>query len=260
MDGRAFCRSRGAGACYIHHMDNTDKFLESLSFDHEGLSRQFMSLSSFFNILIASAVGFMILAVYLASSGRERRDKNLYMVIPILSVLMAVIMRVEGTQALAFLGILGILSVIRFRSEITDQRGVTFILFAVIEGVIVGVNAYLLAALAWLVVSGSILIGRYAFSNKVSYRLVARFKLESQETSLDAIRGWLDGGAIACSFTGLAASSDHSEKKDSWEESCRAEYALFPRDEAAWIGRIPEFVASMRQRGIEVEVKRLNAG
>jgi hypothetical protein len=107
---------------------------------------------------------------------------------------------------------------------------ITFL--SVLMAVIMRVNAYFLAALEWLVVNGSILIGRYAFNNKVSYRLVARFKLESQVTSLDAIRGWLEGGVIACSFTGLAASSDHPEKKDSWEESCGAEYALFPRDEA----------------------------
>jgi|GEM_PF-1251490 len=241
-------------------MDNTDKFLESLSFDPEGLSRQFMSLSSFVNILIASGVGFLILAIYLASSERERRDKNLYMVIPILSVLMAVIMRVDGTQAMAFIGILGILSVIRFRSEITDQRGVTFILFAVIEGVIVGVNAYLLAALAWIVVSGSILIGRYLFSHKISYRLVARFPAGVQATARRDIREWLDGRGIPATFTAFSASSDHSEKSMTWDESYKAEFALFPKEEEAWLTMLPELIVAMRERGIEVEVKRQDAG
>jgi hypothetical protein len=156
-------------------MDNYDKFMESLSLDPEGLSRQLMSFSSFFNILIACVMGFLILSIYFASSSRDRRDHNLFLVIPLLSVLMAVMMRIDGSHVISFFGIFGILSIIRFRSDITDQRGITFILFAVIEGVIVGVNAYLLALVAWVVVSAAILVARFAFQESACYRLVLRF-------------------------------------------------------------------------------------
>lgn len=241
-------------------MDRYDKFLEALSLDVEGLGEQFMSLSSFANILFASAMGFLVLAVYLASSGRERRDKNLYMVIPVLSALMAVMMRVDGSQAVSFLGIFGILSVVRFRSDITDQKGITFILFAVIEGVIVGVNAYLLALLAWAVVGAAILTGRYLFGRRRSYRLVLRYPRERHGSAGPEALAWLGARGIPSTFTGFSASVEYSEKSKSWEERYKAEFMLFPKDEASMLGSLPEYLDEMKGMGIEAELKRQEGG
>jgi hypothetical protein len=237
-------------------MDTFDKFLESLSLDPDGLTRQFMNLSAFFNIVAASIMGFMVLAIYLASSGRAKRDRNLYMVIPVLAVLMAVVMRVEGSQALAFFGIFGILSVIRFRSEITDQKGVTFILFAVIEGVIVGVNAYVLAILAWLIVSGSILIGRYFMRRSPTYRLVLRYPSVDLEEARAEASAWFGEHGILCAFAGLGASSRPAGRSGKPKEGCKAEFLLSPASESALLGLVPAFMAAMRERGIEAELKR----
>jgi hypothetical protein len=241
-------------------MDQYDKFLESLSLDPDGLGKQFMSLSSFVNILIASVMGFLVLAVYLASSGREKRDKNLYMVIPVLSVLMAVMMRIDGPQAISFLGVFGILSIIRFRSDITDQKGITFILFAVIEGVIVGVNAYLLALLAWGVVSGAILIGRYLFGHRASYRLVLRYPRELQDSARSEACSWFETKGIKTTFTGFNVSTEYSEKSKSWDERYKAEFILFPKEEAALLAMVYEFLDEMQNRGIEAELRRQEAG
>jgi hypothetical protein len=240
-------------------MDNTEKFLESLSLDPDSLARQFMSFSAFVNILLASAMGFMILAVYLASSPRERRDGNLSTVIPLLCVLMAVVMRIEGTQVLSFFGIFGILSVVRFRSDITDQKGITFILFAVIEGVIIGVNAYLLSLLAWIVVSGAILLGRYLLGGKTSYRLVARLPKGDGAAQRAEILAWLDARGVSASLSGFSAASEYSAKGERWDDEYKAEFALFPKDEGAFIPAIPEFIEAMRSKGIQVDLKRRDA-
>lgn len=237
-------------------MDNYDKFLESLSLDANGLSMQFMSFSAFFNILLASVMGFLVLSIYLASSGRANRDKNLYLVIPLLSVLMAVMMRIDGPQAISFFGIFGIMSIIRFRSDITDQKGITFILFSVIEGVIVGVNAYLLAFLAWIVVSGAILIGRYLFGNRVSYRLVLRYPGQLPAGAREDIPAWFKARDIAASLTGLNLSSELSGKSRLWEEDAKAEFVLFPKSEASLLDLMPSFMDAMRERGIGAEIKR----
>ena len=241
-------------------MDNYDKFLESLSLDPDGLSQQFMSFSAFFNIIAACIVGFLVLAVYFASSGREKRDRNLYMVIPLLAVLMAVMMRLDGSHVISFFGIFGILSIIRFRSDITDQKGITFILFAVIEGVIVGVNAYLLALLAWVVVSAAILVARFFFGRSAAYRLVLRLPGGCPAGFREETCGWFGAHATQASCTGLGVSSEYSAKADAWDDRCRVEFMLFPREEAAFLGVLPDFVALMKARRIEAEVKRQDAG
>jgi hypothetical protein len=236
-------------------MDNTDKFLESLALDPDGLSRQVLGISAFLNVLVACAMGFMVLAVYLASSPRASRDKNLYMVIPVLSVLMAVIMRVDGSMAVPFFAIFGVLSIIRFRSNITDQKGITFILFSVIVGLIVGMNAYLLAAVAWVVVSGAILIGRYLFNRSEDYKLSLRLSGPMPEGLRREVEVWFAARGIGASATALRLSSDFSEKGSSWKDGCKAVFALFPRGEGELLGAMPEFTELMRGRGIEIELE-----
>jgi hypothetical protein len=236
-------------------MDNFDKFLESLSLDQIGLSRQLLSFASFLNILVAAATGFLVLVVYLISSGRERRDRNLYMVIPVLCVLMAVMMRITGPQVISFFGVFGILSVIRFRSDITDQRGITFILFAVIEGVIVGANDYLLAILSWVVVGGAILVGRYLFNRRSIYRLVITFQGMIGPAERKDPVDWFEGHEVQASYTGFKTENSRSDKGH-WESKTKAEYALFPKDENKLIELISEYAAKMQAKGAEIELKK----
>jgi len=237
-------------------MDNYSKFLESLSLDATGLGRQLMSLSAFFNILAASVVGFLVLGVYIASSGMERRDRNLYTVIPLLSVLMAVMMRIDGPQAISFFGIFGIMSVIRFRSDITDQKGITFILFAVIEGVIVGVNAYILALLAWLVVSGAILAGRYLFNRRVAYKLAVGSSSPFPEKLREELTDWFQKREVLAVFSGFRMSSERARKSGAWKERYRAEFTLFPKSDEAFISLVPAFSDWMRVREMTAESRR----
>jgi hypothetical protein len=236
-------------------MDNSEKFLESLALDADGLSRQVLSFSSFFNIMLAAVFGFMILLVYLGSSGRERRDHNLYLVIPVLSVLMAVIMRIDDSKAVSFFAIFGIMSIIRFRSDITDQRGITFILFAVIEGLIVGLNAYLLALVAWVVVSGAILAGRYLFNRREGYRLTLRHSGAMPDGALKTLGDWFLAKGIPASSIGLSVSKEFSAKGQAWEERYKAEFMLFPKAERDLLALTPAFLALSESMGFEVELK-----
>lgn len=241
-------------------MDTMDEFWQSLSLDAEGLSRQFLSFSAFFNILAAALMGFMILAIYLSSSGREKRDRNLYLVIPVITILLAVMMRVSGPAVMAFFGIFGIMSVIRFRSDITDQKGITFILFAVIEGVIIGVNAYLLALMAWIVVSGAILVGRYLFHHRVTYRLTLRCAASPAEGFKAEVLAWFRSRKVPASFTGLSVSCEFSNKAQDWAEEAKAEFMVFPGHEDALVALMPDFIQLMRERRVEVEFRRQDLG
>jgi hypothetical protein len=235
-------------------MDNTDKFLQSLALDPDGLSQQFLGFSAFLNVLLASVMGFLVLGIYLASSPRASRDKNLYMVIPVLSVLMAVIMRIDGSMIGSFFAIFGIMSMIRFRSNLTDQKGITFILFSVIVGLIVGLNAYLLAAVAWVLVSGAILIGRYLLNRSEDYKLSLRIDGPLPKDLSREVAGWFASRGIPANSIGLKLTDDYSEKGASWKEGCKATFALFPRDEEELLGAMPDFIALMRERKIEVEL------
>lgn len=235
-------------------MDDIDQILNSLSLDPDGIARQFMSLSSLFNIVLAGAMGFLVLLVYLIASGKENRDKNLFMVIPVLSILMAVMMRIESPQIVVFFGIFGILSVIRFRSDLTDQKGITFILFALIEGVLVGVNAYLLALLAWIVVGGAILLSRRLFTGRLSFRLVLRSP--KIETDLrDRLEGWLTVQGLSHHFVTDTVATEQN-KSGAREQKYRMEYLVFPATEQQLRSRLPSLVDQTAAWGLEMELKK----
>jgi len=238
-------------------MDDIDQILTSLSLDPEGVAKQFMSLSSLFNIVLAGAMGFLVLLVYLVASGKANRDKNLFMVIPVLSVLMAVMMRIESPQVVVFFGIFGILSVIRFRSDLTDQKGITFILFALIEGVLVGVNAYLLAVLAWMVVGGAILLSRRIFTGRVSFRLILKSRAIQPELK-EKVEAWLLGQGISYHFTSDNTSTDFAAKTGAWEQQYKMEYLLVPASEALLRSRLPALVAEAMTLGLEIDLKKLD--
>ncbi|AFG36131.1 DUF4956 domain-containing protein [Spirochaeta africana] len=111
------------------------------------------------NLGISFLFGIAILLVYVVSNRWKRLDDSLLEVIPLLTVLLSVMMHIDSSvQAVTFFGIFGVLSIVRFRSALTDQKGITFILFAVIIGVLVGTGQYKLSALAFIVLSLMVLV------------------------------------------------------------------------------------------------------
>lgn len=146
-------------------METSEKFLEIAGLGSLNLYHQFMNLSSLINIIFAALIGFLIIGVYSMTSDRGRRDFSLIQSVPVLSMLMAVIMRIDSNRAVMFFGIFGILSIVRFRSELTDQKGITFILFSIIMGLLAGIGQFLLAIISFFIIGFVILIIHWIFLN-----------------------------------------------------------------------------------------------
>lgn len=146
-------------------MDDIEKLLESISLDSTGLYNQFASITSIFNLLLSAFFGILILMIYIKTH-RDTLDYTLIKVIPLLTILMTVIMRLQGSNAAVFFGIFGVLSIVRFRSSLTDQKDITFILFSVITGVLIGAGNYILVILSFIVISIVLVILNAVFNTK----------------------------------------------------------------------------------------------
>ncbi len=235
-------------------MDDVDKFFEALALDQAGLDRQLVSMSSFLSLVLAAIFGFLILMVYLKTSGKETRDRNLFMVIPVLTILMAVIMRMEGTQVILFFGIFGILSIVRFRSDLTDQKGITFILFSVIQGVLIGVNNYLLAVFAFIIVSLAIFIARYAFPHRLSFRLIFKVSGEAWKVR-DLVESWLESKKIPFRYVNFSSDQGFSAKIQGWDTKTKLEYEISLQEEADLMIHWEEFLIVLKEQNVESEIK-----
>lgn len=237
-------------------MDAFSEFLKDLALDPDGLRRQFMSLSAFVNILYACFMGFLVLAVYRLSSSHSMRDRNLTLIIPVLTVLMAVIMRIEGAQAVIFFGIFGILSIVRFRSNLTDQRGITFILFAVIEGLLAGINAYLMALIAWVAVTATILLARKLFNSRLVVRLSVRTE-DFPDEARTALEGWFGSKGLETVFLSSSMASDGREKAAGKPLKVTLEYELLPRSDRELHEVLRDFNDFTRRQGYSCRLRRL---
>ena len=147
-------------------MDDFEKFLESISLDSVGMVNQIMSLSSIIHMILAALFGFLILLLYIKTNKQNNIDDTLIPTIPLLVILMTVLMRMEGGKAIIFFGIFGVLSIVRFRANISQQKDVAYILFAIITGVLIGVGNFLLIVMTFIIITIVILIIQYIFYKK----------------------------------------------------------------------------------------------
>lgn len=96
-------------------------------------------------LVLAAALGFAVAGIYRHTFGRRQSSPALPATLVMLAVLVAFVMLAIGNSAARAFGLVGILSIVRFRSVVEDTRDTAFVVFAVAVGMAVGAGAGLLA-------------------------------------------------------------------------------------------------------------------
>jgi hypothetical protein len=100
-------------------------------------------------VLLAVVCGFVVAAVYMATLGRRQADaRTLPTTLVLLCVLIAVVTLVIGNSVARAFGLVGALSIVRFRTVVEDTRDTAFVIFAVAVGMAVGAGYAVLALVA----------------------------------------------------------------------------------------------------------------
>ena len=103
---------------------------------------------------LALVFGFIVAGVYAASLGRRRDDaRTLPTTLVLLAVLIALVTLVIGNSVARAFGLVGALSIVRFRTVVEDTRDTAFVIFAVAVGMAVGAGYAVLAAIGIPVVA-----------------------------------------------------------------------------------------------------------
>lgn len=99
-------------------------------------------------VVLAMVAGFLAAAVYAATFGRRRKDaRSLCTTLVLLAVLVAVVIQVIGDSSARAFGLVGALSIVRFRTVVEDTADTAFVIFAVTLGMAVGAGYAVLAAI-----------------------------------------------------------------------------------------------------------------
>ncbi|MCA9395892.1 MAG: DUF4956 domain-containing protein [Candidatus Omnitrophica bacterium] len=108
------------------------------------------------NILFSVIIGIFISLVYIRTHKGSGYSQSFVHTIIIVCFVTTIIMMVIGNNLARAFGLVGALSVIRFRTVVKDNKDTAYILFALALGMAVGVQAHLIALIGAL--AGAVLI------------------------------------------------------------------------------------------------------
>ena len=103
------------------------------------------------NILMAAVLGFLIFISYFITHNGTIYSKKFNASLVVLTVLTGTVMTVIGNNIALSLGMVGALSIVRFRTAIKDSRDTVYIFWTVIVGICCGVGDYMVAVVGSIV-------------------------------------------------------------------------------------------------------------
>lgn len=119
-------------------------------------------------ILAALAIGSAIYVSYYISHAGTIYSRKFNVSLVMLTVLTSMVMTVIGNNIALSLGMVGALSIVRFRTAIKDSRDTSYIFWAIIVGICCGVGDFVVAGVGSAVVFVVMLIfGRIKNDNRV---------------------------------------------------------------------------------------------
>ncbi len=143
-------------------------------------------------LVLAAVLGFVVAAVHARTLGRRPLPPALPATLVLLAVLVAFVTLTIGNSVARAFGLVGALSIVRFRSIVDDTRDTAFVIFAVAVGMAAGAGAGplalvgvpVVAAVAWLTAWRD---GRRA--ETVTARLTVRIGLGHEPATLSGALG-----------------------------------------------------------------------
>ncbi|MGI6069652.1 MAG: DUF4956 domain-containing protein [Blautia sp.] len=122
----------------------------------------------FLHIVIAALLGVVIYLSYYFTHAGSIYSKKFNVSLITLTILTATVMTVIGNNIALSLGMVGALSIVRFRTAIKDSRDTVYIFWTIIVGICCGVGDYLVACVGSAVVFIVLLIlGRVKNDNRI---------------------------------------------------------------------------------------------
>uniref|UniRef100_A0A7C2NXE9 DUF4956 domain-containing protein n=1 Tax=Schlesneria paludicola TaxID=360056 RepID=A0A7C2NXE9_9PLAN len=95
-------------------------------------------------LLLATLAGAVVAGICYAAHGRRKADAPMLLTtLVLLTVLIAMVTLVIGNSVARAFGLVGALSIVRFRTVVDDTRDTAFVIFAVIVGMAIGAGALL---------------------------------------------------------------------------------------------------------------------
>ena len=144
------------------------------------------------NLTVIFVISLFIFAVYRYTTKRVNYYSNFAVVIMLTSVVTGVIMMIIESNLVLSLGMVGALSIIRFRSAIKDPVDTSYIFWAVAVGIASGTGNHVLSVTASVMIAVFIII--FSFVAKATLKEVLIIRGTGIDTA--AVTAVLDAGGV----------------------------------------------------------------
>lgn len=132
-------------------------------------------------IVIACLIGIYIFMVYKLTSKSAFYSKDLNVTMAGLPLIIAAIMIAMQSNLLVSLGMVGALSIVRFRNAVKNPLDLLYLFWSVSAGIIVGVGLYALAFVMCIIMTILLLVLDMVPNSKALDLLVLRGKAETMD-------------------------------------------------------------------------------
>lgn len=134
------------------------------------------------NIVLAFVLGFFIAAIYRLTYQGYAYSASFVHTLIIISMVTAIVIMVIGNNLARAFGLVGAMSIIRFRTAVKDTKDIAFVFFALAAGLATGAGSHMVGVVGCFMV-GVVVLFLYLFNFGITTRkeLLLRFWMEPAE-------------------------------------------------------------------------------
>ncbi|MCT4597266.1 MAG: DUF4956 domain-containing protein [Vallitalea sp.] len=143
---------------------------EFLSSTSKGLSYERIT----FNMLMTLVLVIFIYWVYKKTYSGVMYSKNFNITIMLISTVTAMVMMVIGSNLALSLGMVGALSIIRFRAAIKDPKDIGFLFWGIAVGLSAGTGSYGIALIGSIIIAIILFVFNIPSNEEASYLLIIK--------------------------------------------------------------------------------------
>jgi len=168
-------------------MDTTATFNDIFKSSFLEKTTSFSLIDSLIGLLSAFLIGVFIYFVYKKTFNGVVYSHSFNMSLIVMTMATALVIMGISQNVLLSLGMVGALSIVRFRTPIKDPMDLMFLFWAVVAGILSGAGFIPLVVIGSVVIGAVIILFQHKFVVENPYLVVVRFTKEEMNEKIESI-------------------------------------------------------------------------
>lgn len=135
-------------------------------------------------LLLSFVVGLFIFQIYKKTYQSVVYTKSFNLSLVMMTMITSLVIMAVTSNVVLSLGMVGALSIVRFRAAIKDPMDIVFMFWSIASGIVTGAGFYLLAIVGAFVIGMILYVFNLNIKSETPYILLINFANESDETNV----------------------------------------------------------------------------